>query len=168
MAKLERDRFGLKSFFGDLPLVEARKPLRIQPSAVDIKTAKRKDPENCVFSKACKRMWNAKKVVFLGSRAYVQLLDQNGNPRIERFNISNQGQRMIQAFDAGKKVDPAGFILLPPGKSSTLSGIRKMNKMRRDGTIKNLVPQRGSNKKRPVKGIISGRAKAFQAAHCAA
>lgn len=118
------NRVLVRKWFDGLPIVEAKHELRIQPNPQDIKNAKKGDPSNCVFSKACKRMWGSSKVIFFGKRAYVDLLDAKGNRRIERFTISSAGQRMIKEFDAGKKIDPQGFVLLPPGKGNTAEVLR--------------------------------------------
>lgn len=126
MVKLIQDRFGLAKFFDGLPIVEAKAPLRVQPSKADIRGATKNDPENCVFSRACKRMWDCDRVLFLGTRAYVELLDKRGKRHVERFDIDAASRKMIKDFDAGKTIDPAGFVLRPPCKSHTLEGLRKI------------------------------------------
>jgi hypothetical protein len=123
----ENEVYGLHRFFGDLEVVDAKKELRIQPSLEDIETAIPEDPHNCVFSRACQRMWGSTAVLFFGTIAYVDLLTNTGKRRIERFKISSEGQRFIQAVDSKKKkVAPAGFLLLPPSRSLSLEGKRQV------------------------------------------
>jgi hypothetical protein len=127
-------------WFGDLEVVEAEKELRIQPNMADIKSAVKDDPLNCVFSRTCQRMWGSSAVVFFGTVAYVDLLDKNGDRRLERFNISSAGQRLIRSFDAGDDIKESGFTLLPPSKRQTAASLRKaqaaLKKKTRDAILK--------------------------------
>src|SRR6188474_2774565 len=84
----------LKQWFGNLPVVEAKRELRIQPSLRDIRGAVKQDPERCVFSRACRRQLGANTAVFFRTRAYVDLLDEDGKRHIERFNISKDGTKL--------------------------------------------------------------------------
>ena len=118
----------LKRWFGELEVVEAKKELRVQPNEEDIISAVKNDPRQCVFSRACQRMWSSTAVVFFRTVAYVDLLDSAGKRRLERFSISSAGQRMIRDFDAGKKIDPKGFVLLPPSASATTDRVLQYGK----------------------------------------
>lgn len=109
----------LRKWFGDLEVIEAKRELRVQPNDDDIKNAVKHDPMNCVFSRACQRMWSSTAVVFFGTVAYVDLLDSKGVRHVERFTISADGKRFIREFDAGKVTKPRGFVLLAPTKSQT-------------------------------------------------
>jgi len=51
-------------------------------------------------------------------------LDEKGKRHIERFNVSEEGQRLIKDFDAGKKIEPKGFTLLPPSRTQTAKAQR--------------------------------------------
>lgn len=112
----------LQRWFGDLPVVEATHELRVQPTDADIKSAKKNDPANCAFSRTCQRMWGATTVLFFGTVAYVDLLSDKGVRRVERFQLPMAAREYIAAFDAGKKVNPAGFVITPPKPSQTLAG----------------------------------------------
>ena len=124
---LSPERIILKKYFGDLKVIEAKHGLRIQPNESDIKNAVRGDARNCVFSKACQRMWSSIAVVFFGTVAYVDLLDKKGVRNVERFNISSEGQRFINAVDTAKTkaqvkkliLELKSFWLLAPTKSQT-------------------------------------------------
>lgn len=129
----------VKEWFGGLPVVEAKHELRIQPSAADLARSIRNDAQRCVFSQCARRMWGASKVVFFGSMAYVDLLDERGNRRVERFRIGYAGRRLIKDFDMGKKVKLSGFLLKPPSEGMT-------RKSRRDY-------MNSYNKKRRAKGL---------------
>ena len=75
-------------FFGDLPVVEAKANLQVQPIAEDIENAVPGDPQNCAFAKACKRMYGSKGVLFFSTVAYIDLLDGKGRRVAMRHTIS--------------------------------------------------------------------------------
>lgn len=120
----------LKRFFGDLEIVEAVTPLHLQPQRCDIETAKRDDPANCAFSRACQRMYGSSVVLFFGTVAYVDLLDEHGERKIHRFRIERTAREFIKAFDAGGDVKPGGFRLAPPPPAATLDGIAERGRKR--------------------------------------
>lgn len=120
----------LKRVFGDLEVVEATAPLHLQPQRCDIDTAERDDPANCAFSRACQRMYGSSVVLFFGTVAYVDLLDEHGERKIFRFSIGQAARDFIKAFDAGEDVKPGGFRLSPPPPGETLDGIAKRRRSR--------------------------------------
>lgn len=62
-----------KAFLLDgLPIKEARRAIKLLPTEMDIKKAKRKDPTCCVAATAFKRMEKVKRVHVYRSRTYVQ------------------------------------------------------------------------------------------------
>lgn len=149
----------LKRWFEGLEVVEAEKELRIQPNAEDVKTAIRGDPRNCVFSRACQRMWGSRLVAFFGTVAYVDLLDGAGKRRVERFMISANGSKELRAWDEGKRFTPKGFLLLPPPPSNTLAGKAK----HREALLKGeSTGHKGSTASRPVRPISLLRLTAFR------
>lgn len=160
--KPHQDRSYLRKIFGDLPIVEAKRELRIQPNARDIRTAVRGNAEQCVFSMACKRMWSAKHVAFFGTKAYIELLDSKGRARIERFNIPADGRKMIKDFDAGRQIDPKGFRLLPSSPSNTAAYFLKKARERYARIGEN--PKDGT---RPKRAPSSARFATFTTAHAA-
>lgn len=120
----------LKRVFGDLEVVEATRELHIQPQRVDIETAERDDPANCALSRACQRMYDSSVVLFFGTVAYVDLLDEDSTRKIYRFKIGPGARKFIQAFDAGEQVKPGGFRLSPPAPGETLDGVAEQRKKR--------------------------------------
>ncbi len=110
----------LKRIFGGLPVVDAKRELRVFAGAKDIKSAKRKDPTNCVWAKACRRLYGSRTVAFFRTVAYIELRDPKGNPRIERFTLSKPTGRSIVRFDKTGKAAPAGYHLLPPSPGRTM------------------------------------------------
>jgi hypothetical protein len=130
----------LRTTFGNVPIVEAKTPLRVQPNEDDIAGAVRKDEENCVSARACRRQYGSTKAIFWRCRAYVELLDEKGRRRVERFNIPEVARKMIRDFDKGKKIAPGGFTLTPPPPKQTLDYLAAKQRERafriKDGTHK--------------------------------
>ena len=155
------DRAGLRRWFGNLEVIEAKAELRVQPNEEDIKNAIPNDPKNCVFSRACQRMWSSTAVVFFGTIAYVDLLDKNGVRHVERFTISSEGKRFIRAFDAKKPIRPKGFVLLPPTASTTIEARNARSKKdRRRAVLKG--KSTGSNARRPKRKPTGIRLSVFR------
>lgn len=126
----------LSRWFGDLPVIEAQKELRVQPNSDDIKNALKNDPANCAFSRACQRMWDSKVVLFFGHVAYVDLLGKEGKRRVERFMVSSAARQYIKDFDDGKTVPAAGFVLMPPSPSQTIEGRAAAVRAKRKALLK--------------------------------
>lgn len=127
------ERLKLRQWFGEIPVKDARRDLHIQINEKDIKTAVKGDPENCVFSRACQRAYGSRSVVFFGTVAYVDVLNNRGNRQVERYLINKEGRDLIKRFDKGNKVSVAGFKLLGIPAGSTTEAKRKyMRKYMRD------------------------------------
>ncbi len=121
----------IKKFYAGLEVVEAKNDLHIQPSEADIQTAIPNDPKNCIFSRACQRMWGAKSVVFFGTVAYVDLLCSDGKRRVHRFVLDKDAREYVREFDVGNPLDPRGFTLHKPPASGTVAAKSKQQKKRR-------------------------------------
>lgn len=127
----------IRRLWGDLEVVEAQKDLRVFIRPSDIRSAKAKDPERCVFAKACRRQFSATKVLFLKSVAYVDLPDEHGVRRVERFQMSRQMRDLVESFDRGQPIrDVAGFELRKPRPSYTLKAKAASNLLQRHSRSK--------------------------------
>jgi len=105
----------VERFWEGIPVQDATNDLRIMIKPCDLTKASRKDPGHCVFARACKRSFGTKKVLFLRTVAYVELPDEKGETKVERFMMSDSVQQLISDFDKGNKVIPhGGFLLLAP------------------------------------------------------
>ena len=111
----------LKRLWGECEVIDATANLRVMILPQDVKRARRKDPENCVFAEACKRTFQAKKLLFYRSCAYVELPDEFGKKRVERFVMDTSMRSLVAAFDRGETIIPeAGFLLKAPPSSRRL------------------------------------------------
>lgn len=101
--------------FNGLPVMDAKKEMIIQAIAADIKSAKRRDPFNCVFAKACKRIYGSHTVAFFRNYAYVEK-----NNRIERFSLPKATRDSVMMYDKAGIAEPGGYLLRPPSPGDTL------------------------------------------------
>jgi hypothetical protein len=115
----------LKREWEDLPVVDATEPLRVTIVESDIVTAKRKSPGCCAFANACKRSFGSSKVLFYRSVAYVEMADENGDSRVERFTLSGAAKKFVSDFDKGKLVSTGGFTLNVARPSERLQSLSK-------------------------------------------
>lgn len=123
----------IRRLWGDLPVVDAERDLRVIMGPDDVKSAVPKDPMNCVFARACRRLYRSSKVLFLRSTAYVDLPQQDGTRRVERFELPRGMRDLIDDFDRGKGVIPeGGFLLLAPTPGRRMDRRRLLQKRERD------------------------------------
>lgn len=122
------DRAGdeIRRLWGDVVVVDAEREIRIFIRPDDIANAIRKDESACVFAQACRRLYGCTKVMFFKSVAYIELPQDDGTKRVERFEMRDAMRRIVEAFDRGETVIPeAGFLLKPPRPSGRLDNERK-------------------------------------------
>lgn len=120
----------MKRLWGDFPVVDASSELRVFPNAKDIHDGRPKDPTNCAFSQACKRLYGSSKVMFLRNVAYVDLPQADGSRRVERFMLTQPMRRLIEEFDQTGVASPGGYVLRPPTPSFTFEGRKEYNDRR--------------------------------------
>lgn len=116
---------------GDLEVVEAEAPLRLQPMPCDLKYAKPREPDRCVYVFCARRQHRATSIVFWKTSAYIDLVGLDGVRRIERFILTPAVRREIEKFDAGKKFNVGrAFILKAPVDHDTVASGRARTKAR--------------------------------------
>lgn len=107
-----------------LPVIDAKRPLKITVNKKDIEKADVKKPDTCAFAQACKRELKVKEVrVHLG-RVYLR---QNESNWVRYFTPSNLRSEII-AFDRGGKFIAGEFVLpnpTPTGKLGKATGGKK-------------------------------------------
>lgn len=134
MSKKESPRDALvRRTWGNVPVVDAKRELRVMILPVDVEKATRKDPGCCVFAQACIRSFGATKVLFYRTVAYVELPKEDGTSQVERFVMPKAMRDLIANFDMGKEVIPkAGFVLRPPAKSDSIDTEREKSRLYRE------------------------------------
>lgn len=133
----------IKRLFNGLPVLDAKKEITIRAIAADIKSAKRSDPFNCVFAKACQRIFGSHTVAFFRNFAYVE---KNNN--IERFSLPKATRDSVMMFDKAGIAEPGGYLLKPPTPSATLEA--KLEQGRHRQNRRNWP---GHTKKRSAKDV---------------
>jgi hypothetical protein len=103
-----------------IPVREARAAIHVQPNKEDIRGATREDPENCAYARCLRRTLDCKTVFVFLSFAYIETLDEKGNPIIERYNVRKHAKAYLLKFDHGEKVEPGGFVFHVPPPAKTL------------------------------------------------
>lgn len=122
----------LKDVYGaNRKVVDAIADLRVFANREDIDGADRNNICECVFARACRRLFGSTAVVFFLNVAYVDLPDEDGTHRINRFMLSAAMRRRIVEFDKTGVAHPGGFILRAPSKSQRLDKIRERDHTRR-------------------------------------
>jgi hypothetical protein len=94
--------------------------MHVQPNKDDIKGATREDPENCAYARCLKRTLSCANVFVFRSIAYIETLDEKGNPIMERYAVHKYAKEYLLRFDGGEKVSPGGFVFHPPTKCRRL------------------------------------------------
>ena len=123
----------IQRLWGDVLVVDAKHDLRVFITPDDLKEAKRQDPACCVFARACQRSFGAKRALFFRSVAYVELPDDHGVHRVERFSLNQGMRKLIEDFDKGLQVIPkAGFLLKTVAKARQLNHRARVEKRRGD------------------------------------
>jgi hypothetical protein len=122
----------LEHHWKGLPLVDATEPLRMTLTVEDIASATRENPGCCALANCCSRSFGSRKVAFYRTKAFVELVDEDGNPRVERFDIDKRARAVIANFDAGKVVNAGMVKLLPPRPSERLGARSNAKKSLRE------------------------------------
>jgi hypothetical protein len=141
--------------YGDLEVRDAKNDLRIPIIAEDVKRADRKDPERCVLAQACMREFASSAVIFFKSRAYVDLVGDDGVRRVERFIMTTAAREVVAAFDRGEPVPAGGrwLVLRAPTKSTTLEADRKRDRRRRAALRKGTYVRADGNGNGTPRGV---------------
>jgi len=129
-------------YFGGLPVIDATESLRIFVNREDIETASPKDPEACVYAQACRRLYGSNTVVFLRTKAYIDLPDEKGNRAVHRFDLGAKVRAQIRLFDQTGEASPGGFLLSAPSPTQTLDYQREYTKIKRARKALGITPKR--------------------------
>jgi hypothetical protein len=99
-----------------LPVIDAKKPFKLEVSPSDVKTASKKLPNACAVAKACQRELHAEEVRVHLSRVYVRLNTKHWL----RYVTPKSMRTEIIAFDRGGKFVPGVFHMAAPQPSKRL------------------------------------------------
>lgn len=154
MDAMGRQATEVRKIFGDLPIVEAKTDFIVYVTADEQMKSVRGDPQNCMFSNACKRAFGSKGVLFFPTVAYVDMVDPADASRriVMRFRLTGETRERLEAFDRGEGgVREATFLLKSVPKSQTLEHhrVKGRNRMRllRQGVTKPSEKRRAAAQK---------------------
>ena len=134
------DTFGrqsteVRSIFGDLEIVESKTDFVVYVTADEHQKGVRGDPNNCMFSQACKRALGSHGVLFYPTVAYVDMIDPRPGRSgriVMRFGLPAYTRKALEDFDAevgGFK--EASFLLKAIRPSERLAAKAKRSRARR-------------------------------------
>lgn len=89
----------LERTFGDLGVRDARRDLRVPIKAIDVRKGEPRNPEKCALAQACIREFDSSAAVIYVTRAYVDVLDEDGVRWVERFVLSPASRAIVELFD---------------------------------------------------------------------
>jgi len=139
----------------DLPVVDAEEPLRVTIVESDIVTGKRKSPGCCAFANACRRSFGSSKVLFYRSVAYVEMADENGDRRVERFTLNGAAKAFVADFDKGKQVSTGGFTLNVARPSERLQSLSKKARSKRAHSKRKSLAVKTVKSGKKVKPVVT-------------
>ena len=108
-----------------LPVLDAKKPLRLEVMREDIRDASKKVPNSCAVAKACTRAMGVKGVKVHVSRLYLNTNDKSWT----RYVVSGAMRNEIIAYDRGGKFMPGVYVLNAPQKCKRL-GVKQTDRKR--------------------------------------
>lgn len=133
-----------------LPIIDAKRPIKLHVTAADIGKADLKEPHNCAVARACRRDLHALEARIHLGRVYVKT-----NPGSWTRYITPKPMRAeIIAFDRGGHFEAGEFVLSAPSPNKLLG--------KRRGTMTNTNKKKSQQKKRKsphvVKNVRTGPA----------
>lgn len=125
-------------YFEGLPVRDASIPTRVNVLPEDFDPDARKEPAHCLLANACRRAFGSKAVVFFRTVAYVELVEEDGERVVERFNLPQTTRNIVASYDKGEDVPTDGRLvtLEPPSPGKSLEHMRKAKRAQRKGEYK--------------------------------
>ena len=130
-ARPRKDAAVLDQVFGDLERVDATNDVRLIMTEADIANGERGNQFACALARSAERAFGSSNVVIVRTVAYIDLLDESGNRRVERFMLGKAARKVVRDFDTKGQVKPAGIVLSAPTASNKLEERRKYNARRK-------------------------------------
>ena len=131
-----------------LPVIDAKKPLKIEVTRADCQLATRKNPGCCAVAKACGRELKIK-----GVRVHLSRLYLLAGKTWTRYLVHSSLRSEIIAFDRGGKFQPGTYTFQAPNPNKRL-GSGSGGKVKNRGTGKTKAP-------RSYKSVQNVRAAAY-------
>lgn len=123
----------LRRVFQGMEIVDAKADVLINAKDEDFKGSTPNHLENCVFARACRRLYDSGVMLFMASVAYVDMPDEDGVRKVHRFIMGWKLRGAIRVMDesGGTKFVPGVFRLHAPPRANRLDYIRENSRQRR-------------------------------------
>lgn len=152
MGRMKKIGVEYERLWGSTPVVDANADLIVVVNENDIEDGDPKDPKECAFAKACKRMFNSQAVMFLRGKAYIDLPNEQGGRTVQRFQISPAARQVIADFDRTGVAPAGGFLLKAPPLSERLDyKLERRHRQaaeRREALASGTIEEKGTNAKK--------------------
>jgi len=122
----DRKRIALKSDGTQIPVIDAKFDVLIQPNEQDIHDGIKGDPAQCMYCVACRRQFASELVWVARGVAYVELKGKGGKSILERFILKDPARINLRKFDTGvADLTPEAVIFAAPKGRQTLDGLNR-------------------------------------------
>lgn len=132
-----------------LPVIDAKRPIMLNITTLDIRKADPKQPDSCAIARACMRELHVKEARIHLGRIYLRTNDSNWT----RYQTPSALRDEIIAFDRGGTFQPCGARLLPVAPSQLTKNKRQGGKDAPDRQAK----RKQAKKRRPYHHITDVR-----------
>lgn len=112
-----------------LPVLDAKRAIKLTVSSADIRKGDPKRPEDCAFARACRRELHVKEARIHLGRIYLRTNDHNWT----RYQTPRALRSEIIAFDRGGQFEPGEFTLAPVCPSEKLGTSRASGPRKKKG-----------------------------------
>src|SRR5215471_718076 len=123
----------IRKLYGDLPVFDADSDMIVYVNLDDQEYGVPGDPNNCMFSRACKRAFGSQGVLFYPTVAYVDMLHPSDNSQraVFRFYLPKPTRRRLERFEWDRNhAIEATFLLKAVPPSQRLTTRRKRDNKR--------------------------------------
>lgn len=164
----DRSRMAIKADGTKIPVKDSKFTFLLAPNKEDIEKGIPGDPQNCMYSRACRRHYDSELVWVTRTRAYLELKNRKGNPELHRFILKEPAQLQIKGFDKDKDVTEEAVIFAAPEGRNTLAAINKAYQQRKTQAKKSTQktsPKTTTGKHQPEPMFSKLRAPAYGMFH---
>lgn len=132
-----------------IPVIDGKFSFLIQPTKEDIKNGVPGDHTECMYARACRRLYNCELVWITRTLAYLELNNKKGEPELRRFILKDPARSQVKGFDKGEVDTPEAVIFAEPKGAFSLDAKRETEARRR-------VRSKSKKKSAYIKGESKG------------
>ena len=110
----DRTRTAIRPDGTRIPVIDGKFSFLIEPTKEDIENAIKGDHTECMYARACRRLYNCELVWITRTLAYVELNNKKGEPELRRFILKDPARNQVKGFDKGDYATPEAVIFAQP------------------------------------------------------